>query len=40
VNRALVAVAVAWSTDRAYFAVLREDYFFAERLLDDAAAFF
>jgi signal transduction histidine kinase len=40
VNRALVAVAVAWSTDRSYFAVLREDYFYAERLLDDAASFF
>jgi signal transduction histidine kinase len=39
-NRALVAVAVAWSTDRNYLAVLREDYFYAERLLDDAAAFF
>ena len=40
VNRALVAVAVAWSTDRSYLAVLREDYFYAERLLDDAASFF
>jgi signal transduction histidine kinase len=40
VNRALVAVAVAWSTDRSYPAVLREDYFYAERLLDDAASFF
>ena len=40
VNRALVAVAVAWSADRSYPAVLREDYFYAERLLDDAASFF
>jgi signal transduction histidine kinase len=40
VNRALVAVAVAWSTERRYFAVLRQDYFYAERLLDDAASFF
>ena len=40
VNRALVAVAVAWSTDRTYLTVLREDYFYAERLLDDAASFF
>jgi two-component system NtrC family sensor kinase len=40
VNRALVAVAVAWSTDRAWLLVLHKDYFYAERLLDDAAAFF
>ncbi len=40
VNRALVAVAVAWSTERSYIAVLREDYFYAERMLDDAASFF
>ena len=40
VNRCLVAVAVAWSTDRGYLAVLRKDYFYPERLLDDAAAFF
>lgn len=40
VNRALVAVAVAWSTERSYLAVLREDYFYAERILDDAASFF
>ncbi len=39
VNRALVAVAVAWSTDRPYFRVLREDWFYVERLLEDAAAF-
>ncbi|MBI1797049.1 MAG: hypothetical protein HY076_06665 [Candidatus Eisenbacteria bacterium] len=40
VNRALVAVAVAWSTERPYFKVLREDWFYRERLLDDAASFF
>jgi len=39
VNRALVAVAVAWSTDRPYRRVLREDWFYAERLLEDGAAF-
>ena len=39
VNRALVAVAVAWSTDRAYLRVLREDWFYRQRLLDDAASF-
>jgi signal transduction histidine kinase len=40
VNRALVAVAVAWSSDRPYWRVLREDWFYAERLFEDAAAFF
>lgn len=40
VNRALVAVAVAWSTERGYLKVLREDWFYRERLLDDAASFF
>jgi signal transduction histidine kinase len=39
VNRALVAVAVAWSTERAYLRVLREDWFYRERLLDDMASF-
>jgi signal transduction histidine kinase len=39
VNRALVAVAVAWSTDRPYLRVLREDWFYVERLLEDGAAF-
>jgi signal transduction histidine kinase len=39
VNRALVARAVAWSTDRPYLRVLREDWFYAERLLEDGAAF-
>ncbi len=40
VNRALVAVAVAWSTERPYLKVLREDWFYRERLLDDLASFF
>ena len=40
VNRALVAVAVAWSTDRPYLRVLREDWFHRQRLLDDLASFF
>jgi signal transduction histidine kinase len=39
VSRALVAVAVAWSTDRPIVRVLREDWFHAERLFEDAAAF-
>lgn len=39
VNRALVAVAVSWSTDRPYFKVLREDWFYTERLIEDGAAF-
>jgi signal transduction histidine kinase len=39
VNRALVAVAVAWSTDRPYLRVLRDDWFYAERLIEDGAAF-
>jgi signal transduction histidine kinase len=40
VNRALVAVAVAWSTERRLLKVLREDWFYRERLLDDLASFF
>lgn len=39
INRALVAAAVAWSAERPYLRVLREDWFYAERLLEDAAAF-
>ena len=39
VNRALVAVAVSWSTERPYLRVLRQDWFYTERLLEDAAAF-
>ncbi|HEY3216428.1 MAG TPA: ATP-binding protein [Candidatus Eisenbacteria bacterium] len=39
VNRALVAVAVAWSTGRSYLRVLREDWFYRERLFDDMALF-
>jgi hypothetical protein len=38
-NRALVAVAVSWSTERKYLKVLREDWFYMERLVEDAAAF-
>ncbi len=40
VNRALVGVAVSWSTDRPYLKVLREDWFYAERLFEDTAGFF
>jgi signal transduction histidine kinase len=39
VNRLLIAVAVAWSTERRYVRVLREDWFTVERLLQDLAAF-
>jgi signal transduction histidine kinase len=39
VSRGLVGVAVAWSTDRPYWRVLRDDWFHAERLIEDAAAF-
>jgi signal transduction histidine kinase len=39
VNRALIAVAISWSTGRAYLRVLREDWFYLERLMEDAAAF-
>jgi signal transduction histidine kinase len=39
-NRALVTVAVAWSSGRSYLQVWREDWIYAERLLDDLAAFF
>ena len=38
-NRVLVAAAVSWSTDRPYLRVLREDWFYLERLLQDLAAF-
>lgn len=39
VNRALVGIPVAWSTGRPYLRALREDWFYAERLLNDAAAY-
>ena len=39
VNRVLVSIAVAWSTDRAVDRVLREDWFYRERLYDDLALF-
>ena len=38
-NRAFVAGAVAWSTERPYLRVLREDWFYTERLIEDGAAF-
>ncbi|OGF09170.1 MAG: hypothetical protein A2W00_12265 [Candidatus Eisenbacteria bacterium RBG_16_71_46] len=40
VNRTLVTGAVAWSGDRRYLRVLREDWLYTERLLDDFATFF
>src|SRR6185369_7369735 len=39
VNRVLVSVAVAWSSDRGYWRVLREDWLFRERLYSDTALF-
>ena len=39
VNRMLVSVAVAWSSDRRYLNVLREDWFYRERFFDDLALF-
>jgi signal transduction histidine kinase len=39
INRALVAAAVAWSTERPYVRVLREDWIFADKLIADAANF-
>jgi signal transduction histidine kinase len=39
VNRALVSVAVAWSSDRPYWRVLREGWFFRERFYSDLALF-
>uniref|UniRef100_A0A832I1J5 histidine kinase n=1 Tax=Eiseniibacteriota bacterium TaxID=2212470 RepID=A0A832I1J5_UNCEI len=39
INRALVAAAVAWSTEQRYARVLREDWFFADHLIADAANF-
>ncbi|HTM58290.1 MAG TPA: ATP-binding protein [Candidatus Udaeobacter sp.] len=39
VSRALVGAAAAWATDRPYLRVLREDWFHAERLIEDSAAF-
>lgn len=40
VNRSLVTVAVAWSTDRPFLRTLREDWMFRERFNNDIAAFF
>ena len=39
VNRVLVSIAVAWSADRPVRRVLREDWFYRERLYDDLALF-
>jgi signal transduction histidine kinase len=39
VNRSLVSLAVAWSSDRPYLQVLRQDWFYRERLFDDLALF-
>jgi signal transduction histidine kinase len=39
INRAMVALAVAWSSDRAWVRVLREDWLFLARLELDAASF-
>jgi signal transduction histidine kinase len=39
VNRALVTVAIAWSAERPYVRALREEWLYAERLFQDAAAF-
>lgn len=40
VNRALVNFAVAWSTERSYLKVLRQDWLYADRVLTDIALFF
>jgi signal transduction histidine kinase len=40
VNRSLVTVAVAWSTDRPFLRALREDWMFRERFNNDLALFF
>jgi len=39
VNRMLVSVAVAWSTERAYLRVLQEDWFYRAQLIHDLALF-
>ncbi len=40
VNRLMVAVAVAWSTDRPYWRTVREEWWYRERLINDLALFF
>jgi len=40
VNRCLVSVAVAWSSDRPFLRALREDWFFRERYFNDVSLFF
>jgi signal transduction histidine kinase len=39
INRALAGIPIAWSTGRPYLRALREDWFYTERLLNDAAAY-
>ncbi len=39
VNRAMVALAVAWSSDRPWWGVMREDWLFVARLELDASSF-
>src|SRR6185503_17199755 len=38
-NRVLVSAAVAWHAERPYVRVLREDWFYLERLMQDLSAF-
>jgi signal transduction histidine kinase len=40
INRALVTVAVAWSSERRYFQVWRQDWLYMDRILSDLALFF
>ena len=40
VNRLVVGVAVAWSSDRPYLRTLREEWFYRERIINDLALFF
>jgi signal transduction histidine kinase len=40
INRSLVSLAVAWSTERRFLAVMRQDWFFADRAISDVALFF
>jgi signal transduction histidine kinase len=38
-NRVLAGIPIAWSAGRPYLRALREDWFYTERLLNDAAAY-
>lgn len=40
VNRMMVGVAVAWSSDRPYLRTLKEEWFYRERIINDVALFF